>query len=82
MRKTKSPRLSENPMNVDSEDGITDIKRTPSDVRYWSKDRTWLERERMSLSDCASWSRTRDCASANSMTEDHSALTVIFFSAL
>jgi hypothetical protein len=32
-RKTKSPRLSENPTNVDFEDGITDVKRTPSDVR-------------------------------------------------
>jgi hypothetical protein len=29
-RKTKSLRLSENPTNVDFEDGITDIKRTPS----------------------------------------------------
>src|SRR6516164_5907881 len=32
-RKTKSSRLSENPTNVDFEDGITDVKRTPSDVR-------------------------------------------------
>jgi hypothetical protein len=36
-RKTKSLRLSENPTNVDFEDGITDVKPTPSDVRYWSK---------------------------------------------
>jgi hypothetical protein len=31
-RITKSPRSSENPTNVDSEDRITDVKRTPSEV--------------------------------------------------